>query len=753
MGKIFSQLISAQLENRTSDYSSGTRGRIWMRTDTSPVVAKFDDGSAIRTFVTTDNSQTLTNKTLTSPAVTGLTGTISSSTDIDLGTASNTSRITIAKNTLANLTALTRKEGTVWYATDTDKLYKDDGTSLTEIGSGSGGSINYVTNPDAESGTTGWAAYADAAATTPADGTGGSPTVTITRTTSSPLRGTGSFLITKDASNRQGEGVSYDFTIDSADKAKILNISFDYEIASGTFASGDSSDIRVWVYDVTNTVLIPVSPATIQGGGSLQWKYSGVFQTASNSTSYRLILHCATTSASAYTFEFDNVVVGPQIVNYGAPIGDFGAVSWTPTGSWSSNTTYTGAYRRVGDTFEGWVKIATSGAPTSATLTINLPVTIDTTKVSADTNDLTVGIVSINDSATTFYSGRVLYTTSTTVTIQSLDGSSNYVNVTQAAPITFGANDEIFIKMSFPVSGWSSTVAMSNDTDTRVVAASYYANTNFTSNTTTPSDFNTKVYDTHSAVTTGASWKFTAPVSGYFHVAFGISTSPTATGTIRPFVIYKNGAVAIYIASGDAATSSVISGSHTIQLNAGDYIDVRATSNTTYGGGTVGTNAASTISIERVSGPSAIAASETIAARYDLSASTANAAVAAGATEIIDFDTKAYDTHGAVTVGASWKFTAPAPGLYRVSSYSQLASFADGTTAVLDVYKNNAANTTIGRAYVSTGAANAGPSGAACIKLAVGDYIDVRLTNGDSSSRSFATTTGTNWVCVERIGI
>lgn len=62
--KVFSQLVSPQFENRTSDYSSGTQGRFWMRTDTSPVVFKADDGSSIRTFVTTDNVQTLTNKAL-----------------------------------------------------------------------------------------------------------------------------------------------------------------------------------------------------------------------------------------------------------------------------------------------------------------------------------------------------------------------------------------------------------------------------------------------------------------------------------------------------------------------------------------------------------------------------------------------------------------------------------------------------------------------------------------------------------------
>ncbi len=58
--------------------------------------------------------------------------------DIDGGTASNTRRITIPQDTKANLDALTRKEGTIVYATDEDTIYVDDGTNLIGVGSGGG---------------------------------------------------------------------------------------------------------------------------------------------------------------------------------------------------------------------------------------------------------------------------------------------------------------------------------------------------------------------------------------------------------------------------------------------------------------------------------------------------------------------------------------------------------------------------------------------------------------------------------------
>ena len=70
----------------------------------------------------------------------------------------------------------------------------------------------------------------DTAGANPVDGTGGSANVTWTRTTTNPLAGDGSVL-TKDAVNRQGQGVSYDFTIDRADRNKQLAIEFDVEIS------------------------------------------------------------------------------------------------------------------------------------------------------------------------------------------------------------------------------------------------------------------------------------------------------------------------------------------------------------------------------------------------------------------------------------------------------------------------------------------------------------------------------------------
>lgn len=188
-------------------------------------------------------------------------------------------------------------------------------TWATAEGGGGGTGKNYITNPDAETDTTGYATYADAAAVTPVDGTGGSATTTFTRNTSSPLTGDADFVITKDAANRQGEGVGYNFSIDNADKAKKHLISFDYS----TSANYADDDVKVFIYDVTNTSLIRVSGEDLKAVSGSSTHYAQ-FQTASDSTSYRLIIHVSSTNASAYTVNLDTIQVGPIQANTNASL-------------------------------------------------------------------------------------------------------------------------------------------------------------------------------------------------------------------------------------------------------------------------------------------------------------------------------------------------------------------------------------------------------------------------------------------------
>lgn len=84
------------------------------------------------TLVGDTNAQGISNKTITA-------------SDIDGGTASNSSRITAPKDTLNNLvTGLARKAGTLLYATDANRLFVDNGSNLTSVGGATGGGSNAV---------------------------------------------------------------------------------------------------------------------------------------------------------------------------------------------------------------------------------------------------------------------------------------------------------------------------------------------------------------------------------------------------------------------------------------------------------------------------------------------------------------------------------------------------------------------------------------------------------------------------------
>jgi hypothetical protein len=237
---------------------------------------------------------------------------------------------------------------------------------------------SFISNGHFEVDTTGWATYADAAGATPVNGTGGAATLTLTRTTSSPLRGVGSGLFTKDAVNRQGEGGSYDFSVDASDKGRILEVSFDYSVVSGTYATGD---LALFVYDVTNSALITSTPYNIetQTTGTVHHvKY--LFTAASTSTSYRLIFHVASTSASAYTVSIDRVRVISDVLS------SAGWKSYTPTIASCGTVTSVDFKTKLVDGLLHIRGCWTSGVVAGTAVSISLPgsATLNTADMLAD---------------------------------------------------------------------------------------------------------------------------------------------------------------------------------------------------------------------------------------------------------------------------------------------------------------------------------------------------------------------------------
>lgn len=150
--------------------------------------------------------------------------------------------------------------------------------------------------------------------TAPINGTGGVPAgVTFTRSTVNPLIGVASFVLSKDAADREGQGVSTDFTINNVDKGQLLEVSFFYDGSAG-MAFGTSSDVTVWIYDITNAVLIPIVPRyTLKGPATTIVQFVGTFTASATSINYRLIFHISTASVAAWDLQLDGVTVTDQV--------------------------------------------------------------------------------------------------------------------------------------------------------------------------------------------------------------------------------------------------------------------------------------------------------------------------------------------------------------------------------------------------------------------------------------------------------
>lgn len=92
-------------------------------------------------------------------------------------------------------------------------------------------------------------------------------------------------------------------------------------------------------------------------------------------------------------------------------------------------------------------------------------------------------------------------------------------------------------------------------------------------------DFATTVVDSRTAITAGASWKYTVPAGhGGIYLVSAVVTFNTGTATPMELSLNKNGSPDTKLATMavQAGTQSVsLSGSTLISLAAGDYIDVR----------------------------------------------------------------------------------------------------------------------------------------------------------------------------------
>ena len=302
------------------------------------------------------------------------------------------------------------------------------------------GKINYVKNPEGASGTAGW------------DWANGL-TLSTTITPSEVLRGDESFKIAATSTTISGYVDIEMNTFDRADTSgTVSSIQFDYEHID--YISG----LALVVLDVDNdnNEIIPSLSELPHGYGKFEATWL-----PTSSRNYKIRIKSNYTGAAGNLF-LDNVTVGPNEVIQGAAIGDW--QTFTPTGLWTTNTTYTGQWRRVGDSMEIHATAAIlTGAPNTATFTLDVPfgLTFDTSKIPAGVlNAFPLGSAVASDSGSGYYLGVPSWRYATSQIEVMGQDTENYW--TQAVPFSWTNGDSANVQMTIPIVGWSSNTILSN---------------------------------------------------------------------------------------------------------------------------------------------------------------------------------------------------------------------------------------------------------------------------------------------------
>jgi len=614
---------------------------------------------------------------------------------------------------------------------------------LHDLGDAVNPGVNFA-NGHFEASTAGWVRYDDGAVATPVDGTGGTPSyLTFARTTSSPLVGTGSGLMTKSAASALGEGVSYDFTIDRGLLHEVAKVEFQYE-ASANYADGY---VGVFLYDKTNASLIPISVQDIPASYGKPGTFLATF-IPSTSTEYRLIFHVTTDTTTEWTMMIDNVVIGNKDIAVGAAISEWQtypiSIDGVVVGTGGS---YNGKWRRVGSNMEyqGHFVFGTSGfVMPGPPMVLNLPLglTADASKVSRET-----GWSRLNGNAQSYDSSAALGYLA--IPVLKPDGKISFITHGSGAvglsnPFAWAANDEFYFNISVPISQWTSNVNLASD-------FTEYA---YNYSTTTTSDSTSFAYGSE-----GAAFQAFAP-TGITAVTklvkFQRPIQPTDIITLEALIggkwssFYNNAPFIGNFATNDAGTTY-----YGASLNpvTGDPSTIAVYF---YSGPFVGASWSSLASagyrwrVRKVSNGNMAEVPPLVRAEYRLA--TQSFTYSGGNTQTINFNIKNEDTHNAVTTGSDWKFTAPISGVYdiTVGLIGPSLAWPLGCHLEFEVRINGASVRFIAR---QEGPAYTGfmpISGSASFRLNAGDYLSVNLYV--QTSITTVSDARYNYITITRIG-
>jgi len=574
----------------------------------------------------------------------------------------------------------------------------------------SDGPLNYLSYNNFENNsTTGWSLGTVGSLTngiptgTPTFGSGASGNLTLS-ITSSAIAKTYSLSLASSAATTQGNMLaSKAYTIDQCDQAKLLTWQMYFSVpvnpTNGNFSGTSSNTFGIAIWDDTNSSFLMSTGnfgmTQTQGVGYA----TGTCQTNFTTAAIRFILYCANASAGAITLYLDRFYLGPQTAPFGPCVTDMNQTYAATFGGVTVSANNSLPYMRIGDQLRVLGDITYSSV-SGTTLSITLPsgLAIDSTKlgtlkvVGIYYNSTSSGTPSAYGSSNVF--GPIFYDGSDTAKLYLANGGASSVPHKDAANGLLFGSGGLHVDFLIPIAGWSSNVETSNSTDTRVVACNVATSSTaqgFSSGSFTTATLATTIFDTHGA------WDgtntYTVPVSGFYSISGQLTFQGGGASTSRYIIqILKNSSEIIrgndLQVPASQPVGMLVSG--IVKCNAGETIQLQAFNSTGGSQNLSGSTAENYLSINRLSGPAVVAATETVSAKYY--SNSATSVPGNQSNTIINFQIPLWDTHNAVTIGASWQFKAPVSGYYMVDAYNELdGSWASGDAAQ-GIIKINGAN-------------------------------------------------------------
>lgn len=444
-------------------------------------------------LVTEAGTQTLTNKTLTSPVISSIsnTGTLTLPTSTDTLVGRSTTDTLLNKtvsSTAATTGALTLPSGTAAQrpspAAGMTRL-NTDSNEFEGYANGAwqsiGGGLNeqpiknylktYATASIAPGTLSTLASTTDHLVSLTAfyaDSTSGSSA--LTNPSDTTLRGSTNYLTATGASNPAGQRFVQlpAFALEGSDLGKPISLSFDVH---GVTADGNW-DVVVVRYNSSGThqSIISVAGNASSGTTPVSAKlptgtttFNGFF-VPDSTTAGDLYAVRLRSLANTVQIRFDNLFCGQQPIRTGGSVTDW--QSYTPTGPYTTNATYTGRWRRVGDSINVVIDLSFSGATDTASCNFSMAQVLNGLGLTVNTSGLPssgdvripVGSFTVLDSLAAIYSGLV--TTNSTSTLDCWTSAGTQVSNTN--PIALGFGDNIALNITLPITGWSSNVTMAD---------------------------------------------------------------------------------------------------------------------------------------------------------------------------------------------------------------------------------------------------------------------------------------------------